>query len=142
MLALGFVLCAGGAGCKGRKTKYPEQVAKNALVTVDISLVGSSDGRFYTYRADSGKNVEFFIYRESSGVPRAVLDACRQCYRWKKGYLLEGKQVVCVKCDMRFDLDGLAQGTGSCVPIRVRSEERQGALVIPVSELEAASRFF
>ena len=47
-----------------------------------------------------------------------MLDACRTCYRWKKGYVLAGKEVVCLKCDMRFKLDSLAQGTGSCVPVR------------------------
>ena len=58
-------------------------------------------------------------------MPHAVLDACRTCYRWKKGYVLDGKEVVCLKCDMRFKLDGLAQGTGSCVPIALKTEQRR-----------------
>ena len=57
-------------------------------------------------------------------MPHAVLDACRTCYRWKKGYALDGKEVVCLKCDMRFKLDSLAQGTGSCVPIALKTEQR------------------
>jgi len=75
-------------------------------------------------------------------LPLAVLDACRTCYRWKKGYVLDGKEVVCLKCDMRFKLDSLAQGTGSCVPVALNTEQRGGILIIPVTELEAGARFF
>jgi uncharacterized membrane protein len=116
--------------------------ARDERVTVDLSGIGAESGRFYTYHSSSGKMVNFFVYRESSGVPHAVLDACRTCYRWKKGYVLDGKEVVCLKCDMRFKLDGLAQGAGSCVPIQVRTERRADTLIVPVSELEAGARFF
>jgi uncharacterized membrane protein len=142
IVALGFFLQGVGGGCARDTTKYPEMNARDGVVTVDLSGIGPESGRFYTYRSDSGKKVDFFVYREGSGVPRAVLDACRTCYRWKKGYALEGKEVVCIKCDMRFKLDSLAQGTGSCVPIALKTEQRRDTLIIPVSELEAGARFF
>ncbi len=141
-LVLGAFLQGTGAGCSRETPKYPELRARNELVTIDLAGIGPESGRFHTYRSNSGKKVDFFIYRESSGVPRAVLDACRTCYRWRKGYILDGKEVVCLKCDMRFKLDGLARGTGSCVPISLKTEERSGTLIIPVSELEAGARFF
>ena len=111
-------------------------------MTVDLSGIGPESGRFHTYRSSSGRKVHFFVYRESSGVPHAVLDACRTCYRWKKGYVLDGKEVVCRKCDMRFRLDSLAQGTGSCIPVALKTEQRGDTLIIPVTELEAGARFF
>lgn len=139
---LGIFLLGVGAGCDGRKTKYPEQVAENGVVSVDLSIIGRSYGQFYTYRAATGKKVDFFVYRESSGEPHAVLDACKTCFRWKQGYRLQGAEVVCLKCDMRFKLDDLAHGTGSCVPILVQTVQRGDTMVLPVSELEAGSRFF
>jgi uncharacterized membrane protein len=142
VLVLGVLLQGTGAGCSRNTTKYPELHARDGSVAVDLSGIGAESGRFCTYRADLGKKVNFFVYRESSGVPHAVLDACRTCYRWKKGYVLEGKDVVCLKCDMRFKLDSLAQGTGSCVPLALKTEQRGDTLTIPVSELEAGSRFF
>jgi uncharacterized membrane protein len=75
-------------------------------------------------------------------VPHAVLDACRTCYRWKRGYALDGKEVVCLKCDMRFKLDDLAQGSGSCVPVALQAQQRGETLIIPVTELEEGARFF
>ena len=142
ILALGFFLHGSVAGCSGNRTKYPEVRTRNGVVTVDISGVGAESGRFHTYRSSGGKQVDFFVYRESSGVPHAVLDACRTCYRWKKGYILEGKEVVCLKCGMRFKLDSLSEGTGSCVPIALKSQQRGDTLVIAVTELEAGVRFF
>ena len=57
-------------------------------------------------------------------MPHAVLDACRTCYRWKKGYALDGREVVCLKCDMRFKLDSLAQGPG---PVSRYTDRPSGA---------------
>ena len=129
-------------GCARDTTKYPELRARDEHVAVDLAGINPESGRFFTYRSRSDKRVDFFIYRESSGVPHAVLDACRACYRWKKGYVLDGREVVCLKCDMRFKLDSLARGTGSCVPVALTTEQRGGLLIVPVAELEAGARFF
>lgn len=129
-------------GCSKGPVKYPEVRARDAEVVVSLDGVEAGSGRFLTYRAAEGKRVDFFVYRDSAGGAHAVLDACRTCYRWKKGYVRVGDEVVCVKCDMRFKIDGLAQGSGSCVPIQVRSTRRGGSLVIPAAELEAGARYF
>ena len=140
--ALVVALLAACSSCSGGGTKYPELHARDGAVEVDLSGLDSGSGRFHTYRSSSGKPVDFFVYRESSGTPHAVLDACRTCYRWKKGYVQSGGEVVCLKCDMRFKLDMLAQGTGSCVQIMLQSLPRGDTLVIPVAELEAGTRYF
>jgi len=142
ILFLGMVLQGSVTGCSRDTTKYPELRPRAGVVTIEFSGISPESGFFHTYRSNSGKKVDFFVYRESSGVPHAVLDACRTCYRWKKGYLLDGKEVVCIKCDLRFKLDTLAQGTSSCVPIALKTELRTDTLIIPVGELEAGVRFF
>jgi uncharacterized membrane protein len=142
LLALGVFLQGNVAGCSGSTAKYPELLARNEVVAVDISGISAGSGRFHSFRSGSGKLVDLFVYRESSGTPHAVLDACRTCYRWRKGYALHGSEVVCLKCDMRFRLDGLAQGTGSCVPVALKTEAHGDTLMIPVTELEAGARFF
>ena len=142
VLFLGVLLQGTGAGCSRNKTRYPELSARDGIVAVNLSGIGAESGRFYAYRSTSGKKIDFFVYRESSGVPHAVLDACHTCYRWKKGYVLDGKEAVCLKCDMRFKLDSLAQGTGSCVPVALKTELRGDSLIIPVAELENGTRFF
>jgi len=136
------LLLAASAGCARDKARYPEVSARAGVVTVEFSGIGPGSGRFLTYRSGGGKLVDFFVYRENSGAPHAVLDACRTCYRWKKGYALDGKEVVCLKCDTRFRLEGLAAGSGSCVPISLRTEQRGETVVVPASELESGVPFF
>ena len=141
-LVLGVFLQGAIAGCDRNATKYPEVYSRDGVVAVDLSGIVAESGRFHTYRSSTGKRVDIFVYRENSGMPHAVLDACRTCYRWKKGYALDGKEVVCLKCDMRFKLGSLAQGTGSCIPIHLKTEQHGDTLTIPVTELEAGVRFF
>ncbi len=129
-------------GCARDTTKYPEIRTRDGNVPVDLSGIRAESGRFQSYRSTSGRNVDIFVYRERSGAPHAVLDACRTCYRWKKGYVLDGREVVCLKCDMRFKLESLAQGTGSCVPVALTSELLGDSLIIPAAELEAGAEFF
>jgi uncharacterized membrane protein len=131
----------GGSGC-GNRAKYPELIPGNGVVAVDLAGIGAGSGRFHTYRSTSGKRIDLFVYRESSGMARAVLDACKTCYRWKKGYVVAGGEIVCIKCDMRFQLHDLARGSGSCIPIALTSEQEGASLKIPVAELEAGARFF
>ena len=130
------------AGCTGNKGKYPVLPEENQAVSADLSAIPDGSGLFFTYPSSSGRNVDYFVYKDSSGNARAVLDACRTCYRWRKGYRLEEDQVICIKCGMKFALDGLAEGTGSCVPIALTSRREGDGLVISVSELEAGAKYF
>jgi uncharacterized membrane protein len=140
LLAVAVLL---SAGC-GRPDQgaYPVLPQEKGMIRVDISDIGNGDGSFFTYPSSSGRNVDYFVYKDSSGTAMGVLDACRTCYRWRKGYRLEGNRVVCRKCDMEFPLDGLAQGIGSCVPIGIRSSTEEETLTIPVTELEAGAKYF
>ena len=130
-------------GC-GRVTQsvYPVLTPEEGVIRVDLSVIENNSGSFFTYPSSSGRNVDYFVYKDSSGTARVVLDACRTCYRWRKGYRLEGDHVVCRKCDMKFSLDGLHQGTGSCVPISIRSTREDDTLIIPVTELDDGAMYF
>ncbi len=138
-LLLALLLLAGcGSSRQGRQVVEPE----GGRVVVDLRPIGPGSGRFFSYRSPRGGRADFLVYRESGGEPRAVLDACADCYRWRKGYRLEGSEVVCVKCGMRFGLDELAQGVGACVPLPLASEPEGDRLAIPVEALEEATRYF
>jgi len=135
------LLLSPGCGPPNQKV-YPVLPLQDGVVKVDLSAIENGSGVFFTYPASTGRNVDYFVYKDSSGKARGVLDACRTCYRWRKGYRLDGNQVVCRKCDMKFSLDGLHEGTGSCVPIGIRSSTENDTLTIPVTELEAGAKYF
>lgn len=128
--------------CARDTPRYPEVRAGGGEVLVGLRDIPPGAGRFSSYRTSSGKLVDFFVYLDSAGSAHVVLDACRTCYRWKKGYLLDGDDLVCAKCGMRYTIDGLATGIGSCVPIALHAERRRDTLAIPVAEFEAGARFF
>jgi uncharacterized membrane protein len=139
---LAALALAAGASCGPARAKYPEVRALDGAVSVANADVGAGAARFFTFRDASGRTADFFVYRDSGGAVRAALDACRTCARWKKGYRLEGGRVVCVKCGMRFEVDSLATGIGSCVPVALPVERAGERLLIAAAALEEGTRYF
>lgn len=130
------------AACGGREAGYPLLQAQGDSVQVDLRRIGPGTGRFFTYRSPTGGRADILVYRESGGAPRACLAACRECYRWKKGYRLDGDAVECVKCDLRFRFDALKEGIGSCVPLPLPATLDGEQLKIPVTALEEGTKYF
>ena len=129
-------------GCARGGAKYPEVRALEGTVSVVTADLPVGAARFFTFRGASGRTADFFVYRESGGTARAALDACRTCARFKKGYRLEGGRMVCVYCGMRFDIDALATGSGSCVPIALPVEHAPDRVHIAAGGLEEGIRYF
>lgn len=130
------------AGCPASRPSRETVTGEGGVVRVDFGTLAPGTGRFHSYRSPGGGHADFLVYRESGGEPRAVLDACTDCYRWRKGYRLDGDGVVCVKCGMRFRLDDLRDGIGGCQPIPLPATRVGDSLEIPVDALESATRYF
>lgn len=131
------------SGCGGSgPLRDPRVRTDGTTVTVEIAAVEEKGFDFFTYVADSGATVSFFVYRDSSEALRAALDACRKCYRWRRGYTFDGEHVVCRKCGERFEIDTLHEGRGSCAPISLSSTRDGNTLRIPAAELEAGKAYF
>jgi uncharacterized membrane protein len=139
LAALAFA-CA--SGCARGRAKYPEVRALEGTVSIVTEDLAAGSARFFTFRDHSGKTADFFVYRESGGTARAALDACRTCARWKKGYRLEGGTMVCIYCGMQYDIDTLAKGIGSCVPIALPVTPAGDRLQIAAEALEEGLRYF
>jgi uncharacterized membrane protein len=132
-----------GAGCNREdRSPYPVLQEEGGEVRIDISGIEPDVCSFFSYLSRSGKNVNLIVYRESDGSAGVSLDACRSCYRWRRGYRLEAGKIVCAKCDVAFPIDGLREGTGSCVPVRVPASVEGNTLVISSSFLEEGARYF
>lgn len=131
------------SGCGGQvREEDPGVRSDGTTVRVSLDDIGGKRGEFFTYTAPDGGRTDFIVYRESTETFRAVLDACRKCYRWRKGYVIDGDYAVCRRCGERYGLDNLEEGRGSCIPIPLTSGRDGNTLVIPVAELEAGARYF
>ena len=140
------VLCAAlallGASCGSAGRERESVAADGGIVRLDLRPIAPATGSLFSYRSAAGGRVSFIVYRESGGEPRAVLGACADCYRWRKGYRLEGDGVVCLRCGLRFRFDELGDGVGACTPIPLPAARADDRLEISVEALEAASRYF
>ena len=97
---------------------------------------------FYTYK-HSGKRINFFVRTDGAGALSAYFDACFTCYKNKKGYRVEGTDLVCNECNLSFRLaDQRWDNSRGCSPILIKSGIRDKALVIQVSDLEKGARLF
>ena len=136
------VLFSGASACS-RSPQYERVAAVAGRVRLPLAEVGNGGVHFFSYLAEGGENVAFLVRTDGEGVLRTHLDACFSCYRYRRGFVVEGRQVVCRACRYAYDL-GEAEWDyiGACAPIPLGSTVIGDELVIERQRLEAAARFF
>ena len=71
------------------------------------------------------------------------LDACYACYRYKRGFVVEGPNLVCIACRLEYAIsDEVWDYIGACAPISIHSSLDGDQLVIDQSVIERAARYF
>lgn len=140
--AILFLALTCATGCVNGQAPRPLAVTEGDVVRVDTTGLRNGSGAFFTYRTAAGGTVEFIVYRDSLGTPRVVLDACRNCFRWRQGYSLEDGYLTCRKCGERFHIDSFEGGRASCAPIPLPVIIAGGETCVPVRDLELAQKYF
>jgi uncharacterized membrane protein len=128
--------------CSAQEAKYP--VVKADGDTVKIPLKDVSDGfvHFYSFKS-GGKNINFIVRTDSAGKLHTCFDACFTCYKFKKGYRVEGTDIVCNECGRRFGItDKVWKDVGGCVPIGLPSAVNGDFVLINVSDLKRGEKLF
>ncbi|MGD0886653.1 MAG: Fe-S-containing protein [Thermodesulfovibrionales bacterium] len=118
-----------------RQPVYPEAPLKGSEVIIDANRLQSESPLFFTYRYH-GKNINFFVLKVHDKV-LSFLDACRTCDSSKSGYRVDNGYITCGACGVRYSLSEVETGVGSCWPIRIEGQLRDGEYHIPVSRLES-----
>lgn len=137
----GLALLAAG-GCHRVAPEREVVTAQGEAVTIGLERIAEGKAHFFTYK-HRGKNVNFFLRRDGTGRYRAHFDACYGCYRYKRGYVQDGPQVVCVACRIGYDLaTPIWEFVGPCVPIDLKCRVQGSSVVLPVSAVERGVRFF
>lgn len=112
------------------------------VVTVSTNDLSRGSARFFCYRNRSGQLIRFVLARGDDGVVRAVFDACRQCYRFHKGYTMADGFLICRLCGNRYRLDEMRVGLASCRPVGLENTEHGGKLEVRVAALEQGKTLF
>ena len=139
-IVLIFFMLLSFIACESDKAKYNKPLVEGDRVVIDTSLLGDESPRFYSITLDT-KKVDFFVVKENDSV-ESYLDACENCYQYKKGYNVEGSYVICRHCGSTYPLGSLKTGMGSCHPMPLKGELEGGKYYISLKEIKKVESFF
>jgi uncharacterized membrane protein len=114
----------------------------NDVVTASLDELSPGTARFFCYRDRAGHEVRFVLARTSDGTVHSVFDACRQCYRFHKGYTVADGFLVCRLCGNRYKLDQMQAGLASCQPVHLDNIQHGDKVEVRVATLEQGQQLF
>lgn len=86
-------------------------------------------------------DISFFIIKKNGHIS-SYLNACQKCYSSKKGFSVEKDHIVCRVCDIRYPMNALDVGIGSCFPIVLRGFTKDGRYIIKKDEVIKGKAYF
>jgi uncharacterized membrane protein len=128
--------------CSAQEPKYPVVKAESGIVRIPLKEVNDGRVHFFSFKS-GGKNIYFFVRMDGAGKLHSCFDACYTCYKFKKGYRVEGMDIVCNECGTRFRLaDEVWKDVGGCAPIALPSAINNDFILINASDLARGERLF
>ncbi len=114
----------------------------NDKLTVAMTKLAPGTANFFCYRNEAGDHLRFVLARDESGQVHSILDGCRQCGKFHKGYATADGELICRVCGNKYKLADVERGEGSCVPVALPSKQSQDHIEIKVADLKQASQQF
>jgi len=111
-------------------------------ISIPLGQVGRGVSSFFCHRDEGGKRLRFILARDEEGNVHSVLDACRQCSSYHKGYASSDGDLVCRLCGNRYQLSAMEKGRASCVPVELPNRQHNGIVEIQVSDLKRGRALF
>lgn len=118
----------------------PPEVVFETGSDIRIPVAQVDDGKLHRFAYDGGgKLVRFIMIRLPNRAIGVALDACQIC--GDKGYFQQGEDVICKNCTAAVNPVSIGE-SGGCNPIPLKSTVEDGAIVIPVREIEEGAVYF
>jgi len=128
--------------CTEKGRSFDRVSASGDIVKIPLKSVSDGNVHFFTFASDKGK-IHFFVRMDGAGNLHTHFDACYTCYKFDKGYRVEGTDLVCNECGYRFRLaDEEWEDRGGCVPIGFPHTSDTKNLIIRVSDLLRGVKLF
>lgn len=141
-IAFTLLLSVALVGCSGDSPKHQVILPDDGAVRIPVSEIDDGAVHFYTV-VHTGTNVNFLVRTDAKGNVHAHLDACYACYRYRKGFIVEDRKLVCIACRLEYDIgEEMWDYIGACAPISIHASVSRDHLVIDSAVLEKASRYF
>ena len=130
------------AGCAPEPPEHQLVQCDGDTMLIPRTAVEDGKVHFFTFYHD-GRRVNFLVRTDGKGALHAHLDACHSCYRYKRGFVVEDGELVCIACRLAYRIDDeVWDYIGACAPISIHSQLEGDHLVIPRKLLERAARYF
>jgi uncharacterized membrane protein len=112
-------------------------------LSLELGRPGRGQARLFCYGDDAGRKIRFILARGSDGAVHSVFDACRQCYRYRRGYrLTRNGSLVCRVCGNRYSVDHMMTGKASCAPVAVPHQQAGSMVRINTADIRAGRGLF
>ena len=142
LLMVGIALTVGTAIAVPGIGTFEKVTAVNGAVKIPLKVVNDGNAHFFRFAA-GGREIAFFLVRGKDGEIRSAFDACDVCYKEKKGYEQQGKDMICRNCNQKFAIDRIGpHEAGDCSPSYLHSRIVGRTVVIAVKDLIAGCRLF
>lgn len=140
--AAALLLVLFGTGCTPDAPEHATVLAEDGFVRLSLDGLTRDRVLFRTFKHD-GRNVNFLVRRDGTGAVHVHLDACYACWRYRRGFVVEDDDVVCIACRLAYPLDDATWDfIGACAPIPIVFTVEGDEVVLQRSVLERAARYF
>lgn len=129
--------------CSKLPAEHKVVEAQNDQIRIPLREINDGGAHFFTYKG-WGKRVNFLVRTDREGTLRTHFDACYACYKKKKGYRVEGTDLVCNECNERYNLtEEVWKRVGmGCSPIPFKSSITDNELIINLKDIKKGERLF
>lgn len=131
-----------GWGCGRTAPEHRKVIPEAGVIRLQRTVVDDGRVHFFTLVHD-GRNVNFLIRTDGNGKLHTHLDACYSCFKYKRGFVVEAEDVVCIACRLKYPVeDEFWDFIGACAPIPIHNAVETDSVVIEARLLEQAARYF
>ena len=111
-------------------------------IIIPAAEFDGGQAKFFQYDGGKGISIRYFVVKASDGTLRSAFDACDTCWASGKGYKQAGDVFICQNCRRRFKTTEIGLVYGGCNPAPLKSETREGTLVIRVKDVVDGRPYF
>ena len=129
-------------GCGKTAPDHQRVAAVDGVVRLQLAAVGDGRVHFFTFPHE-GKNINFLIRTDGTDTLHSHLDACYSCFKYKLGFIVEARDVVCIACRLAYNIDDeFWDYVGACAPIPIHHAVAGESVVVEEKLMIQAARYF
>jgi uncharacterized membrane protein len=118
------------------------EVRGEQTVTISFSQLTRGGADFFCFRDRAGERLRFLLARGIDGKIESAFDACAQCYKFGKGYMVSHGELICRLCGTHYQIRSMRTGKASCVPVQLPNVQTGKTVQVQVSDLEKGRSLF